>query len=274
MLFVLLMMWLRGKTFSEGQIVRVVFDDVAGLKQGDPVRTSGVRVGSVKRMALVSPGNVDVWFDVPRGQAPREDASARILSADLFGARYVEYSPGAASRPLPSGRSVRGVRVQDMAEMAAALGDRGKALLDTATAMSTAVTRELRITLQASQALMATLNSSSAGASTQLIAVLEELRRSLQRVDLLIAQNGPVAADALHSVQATSARADTLMRSLARTSVRIDSLLARAENGRGPIPVLLNDTTIVSQLMLTNTALRELLVDFKANPGRYIKFRL
>jgi phospholipid/cholesterol/gamma-HCH transport system substrate-binding protein len=272
--FVLLMMWLRGKTFREGQAVHVVFNDVAGLKVGDPVRTSGVQVGTVRRIGLASPGNVDVWFDVGAGPTPREDASARILSADLFGARYVEYSPGVSRRPLPAGHDVRGVRVQDMSELAAALGDRAKAMLDTTTVTATAVSRELRITLQSAQTLMATLNSGSDAAFGQLVGSLEELRRSLQRIDLLVAQNGPVATDALRSVQATSARADTLMRSLARTSVQLDSLLTRAGHGRGPLPVLLNDSTIVTELMLTNTALRELLVDFKANPGRYIKFRL
>ena len=42
----------------------------------------------------------------------------------------------------------------------------------------------------------------------------------------------------------------------------------------GPIAALLNDSTMLRELMSTNTALRDLLVDFKANPGRYIRLRL
>jgi phospholipid/cholesterol/gamma-HCH transport system substrate-binding protein len=273
-MFVGLLMWFQGKSLRQGEIVSVSFNDVMGLKVGDPVRTSGVRIGAVKRIFLRQPGTVDVSFDVQNGPPPREDASARILSADLFGARYIEYAPGMAARPLPKGQEIRGVRVQDMSELAAALGDRAKAMLDTSTVAAASIQRELRTTLQSAQALMRTLTTSSEGATSQLIAVLEEMRRSLQRVDLLLAQNGPVATQTLRSVQGTAAQADTMMRSLSRTSAELDSLLQRAKNGRGPLPALLNDTTIVGQLMTTNAALRELLVDLKANPGRYFRIRL
>ncbi len=43
---------------------------------------------------------------------------------------------------------------------------------------------------------------------------------------------------------------------------------------RGAVPRLLNDTTVLNELLATNTTLRELLIDFKANPGKYIRLRL
>ena len=274
LIFTFLMMALRGASFHKGNIIHVSFSDISGLKIGDPARTSGVSVGKVKKIVLVGPGNVDVAFDVGNGPPPRADASAKIMSSDLFGARFVDYSPGTATAPLPAGQVLRGIKPADMSELAATLADRTRTLLDTATAASIMVSRELRVTLTNAQALIATLNSGASGSSRQLIGLLEELRRSLQRVDVLVAQNGPVVGQTLRNVQSATVHADSLVSSLSRTSVTLDSLIARATNGKGPLPALLNDSTIVHQLMGTNTALRELIADFKEHPGRYIRFRI
>jgi hypothetical protein len=93
-------------------------------------------------------------------------------------------------------------------------------------------------------------------------------------MDQLVAQTSPAAEQTMRNAQAATAHADTLMRSLSRTSAAMDSLLELASHGRGPVPRLLGDSTVMNELMATNTALRELLIDFKANPGKYIRFRL
>jgi len=268
--FIVLMMWLRGKSFREGDVVHAQFDDVAGLKEGDPVRTSGVRVGSVKLIRLVSPGAVEVLFDVQQGPPPREDAKAEIRSADLFGARIVEYSPGTSANPLPRGKVVTGARIMDMSEMAEGLSGQAKDLLDNANE----VTRALRASLAQSQTLLATLNSGASASSDRLVAVLDELRRSIQRVDLLLEQNGPVASEALRGMRDATVHADSMTRTLSHAGAQVDSIMMKLNNGHGAAGTLLNDTTVVQQLMATNEALRSLLADFQANPGRYIRVRI
>jgi phospholipid/cholesterol/gamma-HCH transport system substrate-binding protein len=268
--FVGLLMWLQGKSWHSGDLVHVTFESVTGLKEGDPVRTSGVRVGNVKSIRLVSPGNVDVLFDVQHGPPPREDAKAEIVAADLFGARFIEYTPGISPRPLGPGQEVHGIRMEDLSGMATSLSGQGKDLLNNVAVLS----RELGVTLVNVNRLIATLNTGASGASAQLTGSLEELRHMLQRLDNVVAQNAPVATETMRSLQQTSVRADTLMRSLARTSAAMDSLIALASHGHGAIPRLLGDSTVVNELLSTNTALRDLLADFKANPGKYIRFRL
>lgn len=268
--FVGLLMWLQGKSWRSGDLVHVSFESVAGLKEGDPVRTSGVRVGHVKTISLIAPGNVDVLFDVQHGPPPREDAKAEIVAADLFGARFIEYSPGVSTRALAQGQVVRGVRMEDLSGMATSLSGQGKDLMNNFAVL----TQQLGQTLVNVNRLITTLNSGSSNASTQLGGSLEALRTMLQRLDNLVAQNAPAASETMRSLRQTSVRADTLMRSLAHTSAAMDSLIALASHGHGPIPRLLGDSTVLNELLSTNTALRELLTDFKANPGKYIRFRL
>ena len=268
--FLGMLMYLRGKSFGRAHVVAVGFDDVMGLKEGDPVRTSGVRVGRISKITLESPGHVIVYLDLNRGQPPHTDAVARILSSDFFGARYVDYNPGSGPSMLSEHAVINGLRAQDMGEIADQLSRKGNNLLDTATAMATMVNAELRTTLRNTQALLATLNRGASTSTEQLVGTLEDLRRVLQRVDLLVQQNGPTATQAVTNMRDASAHADSLARTMQHATAQIDTILAKVNNGHGPVPALLNDSTVLRNLMSTNEALHALLVDFKANPGRYI----
>jgi phospholipid/cholesterol/gamma-HCH transport system substrate-binding protein len=269
-LFVFLMMWLRGQRWGQGELVHVVFNDVAGLKVGDPVRTSGVHVGNVQGIELLGPGRVNVVFDVSEGPTPRRDASAVIKAADLFGARYIEYSPGTAAEPLPEDSLIAGIRLNDMAEMAGELSGRSQRLLDNASD----ATRELRVVMADVRELLRTLNRGAGGASTALVGALEELRIVLQRTDLLVARASAPAAAALQSTQRAAANVDSLTVQLGRTTAVLDSVLSKVHHGQGLAAALVNDTALVGDLRATNAALRTLLEDIRANPGRYFRLRL
>jgi phospholipid/cholesterol/gamma-HCH transport system substrate-binding protein len=266
-IFLFLSMWLRGKSFRSYEQVRVVFDDVMGLKEGDLVRTSGVTVGHVRRITLVSPGNVDVWLSLEKAPEPKRDAAAEIRSADLFGARYIEYDPGQAAELLAG--DIRGTRVQDISEMATSLGGQGGLLLSSAGH----ATRELRATMVEARQLLQVLNRGAEGSSRELAGALEELRRLLHRMDLLVAENGPAVGETMRSVRSSARNVDSLTATLTRTTAQLDSILARVNSGQGLAGALVNDTALVSEIRATNTALRDLLVDVKADPGRYIRLR-
>ncbi len=267
--FVFLMMWLRGRSFRQGEMVDVTFDDVAGLKVGDPVRTSGVTVGSVKSIELRGPGNVRVSFDVRHGPPPRVDAGAQIKSADLFGARIIEYTPGVATAPLPDDSVIRGTRLQDVSEMAVGMSAQARVLLDN----SVQATRELRAAMVEARALLGTLNAGASANSRELQGALENLRMVLHRMDLMVADNAPNARTAVTNMREASANLDRLTRNLASTTATLDTLATRIASGRGAIGQLMNDTSLVNELRATNRAMQELLVDLKANPGRYIRLR-
>lgn len=272
--FVFLMMWLRGKSLSHGEIVRVSFNDVGGLKEGDPVRTSGVTVGHVTTIRLVGPGNVEVDFDIKEGPSPHADASARILSQDFFGAKFVDYLPGTARERLAADKVLQGQRVEDISELATSLGGRTRTMLDTLAVTTIVVARELRNTMASMQRLLATLNSGASTSSQELAGTLQDLRRSMQRVDQLLVTNGPTVTEAVRGMRGAAQQADSLTRVLSHASAQFDSILTKVNSGAGPAAAMLNDSTVIRDLMQTNAALRELLIDFKANPGRYIRLRL
>src|SRR5438128_1356371 len=107
--FLVGMFWLTGRSLrTSGITVDVMFESVAGLKQGDPVLVSGVKKGRVARVALERVKSVRVTLDLSKDVVPHIDASAAVAAMDLFGAKFVDYNPGSREEMLASARPYDG----------------------------------------------------------------------------------------------------------------------------------------------------------------------
>ena len=58
-------MWLSGRSVKSGNLVKMQFANVSGLKRASPVRISGVNVGKVERIEFVDVGRVMVSASLP-----------------------------------------------------------------------------------------------------------------------------------------------------------------------------------------------------------------
>jgi phospholipid/cholesterol/gamma-HCH transport system substrate-binding protein len=84
-----------------------LFGDTSGLKAGDTVRISGLRVGSVTKVDLQSDKNVMVDFDVDRTAALTTGTHAAVRYLNLVGDRYLELTntPG-STRVMHAGSQI------------------------------------------------------------------------------------------------------------------------------------------------------------------------
>src|SRR2546428_9149890 len=86
--FLVGMFYLTGRSLRAGGISGgVMFQSVAGLKQGDPVLVSGVKKGRVARVALERVKSVRGTLELTKDVAPPLDASAAVAALDLFRAK-------------------------------------------------------------------------------------------------------------------------------------------------------------------------------------------
>src|SRR5437773_7304166 len=118
------MFWLTGRSIpSKGVSVPVIFKNVSGLKEGDPVRVSGVKKGRVGQVRLERVGKVTVTLQLDPGVRPHAGATAAVASADFLGAKVVDYDPGPEDGPLVGrGQPIAGameVQCGDVAHRAA-----------------------------------------------------------------------------------------------------------------------------------------------------------
>lgn len=94
-------------TPSQGYDIVADFSTIGGLKAGDAVQISGVKVGQVVKVSLNPEtylARVTMSID-PDIKLP-EDTAALISSESLLGGRYLALEPGAAEDLLPPGGRV------------------------------------------------------------------------------------------------------------------------------------------------------------------------
>ena len=271
--FVVGMIWLRGKSLKSGELVSIAFTDVSGLKVGDPVQTSGVTVGQVKDIHLAMPGKVLVFLELHSARAPRRDARAMVRALDFFGARYVDYDPGTAAEPLRATDPIPGQREADFGELAQSLSSPGRqALTNAAQFLSPQSAAELRAVLADARVAIGQFGTAAETGSAEAGRTLLKLRELLQRLDLML--GGGAAAQTLENMRDASRNLAQVTATLQKTSVSLDSILGKVNSGRGSLGRMVNYTTLATDLHAASTALTALLTDLKANPGRYVQVRV
>ena len=277
-LFVVGMFWFSGRSIShKGVLARVVFTNVAGLKEGDPVLISGVAVGRVSKVSLERVGKVVVALELsgdPRVR-PRTTASAVVMSKDFFGAKMIDYSPGAETDSfLPPTSVITGTKAQELGDIASGVATSANELIGNAKGLvSTRLSDDIHNTLIATQRGMAALTAATNGPLVaQSTKALSELEHVMARFDTLLANA---------NVQKTGMRVDTLTANLSRltgqlanSTASLDSLLSKISRGQGTLGKMATDTVMYQDIHKTLDALSSLLNDLRERPGRYLTVKV
>ncbi len=87
--------------------LNAAFDNIGGLKVRAPVRTAGVTVGRVTRIALDGKTFKGVVsMEIERGYQFPKDTAAKILTSGLLGDQYIGFEPGGDDANLKPGENV------------------------------------------------------------------------------------------------------------------------------------------------------------------------
>ncbi len=266
--FLVGMFYLTGRSLRTGGIsVDVMFESVAGLKQGDPVLVSGVKKGRVARVALQRVKSVRVTLELSKDVAPHIDASAAVAAMDLFGAKFIDYNPGAREEKLASGRSISGTSTPDIAGVAQGVANRANELMENAAnIVSDRLGEDIHNTLVVTQRAMSTLANAPEGPFIkQTTRTLQATERVMSRVDSMLASGTG------RNIDSISTNLTKLTNNLARTTASIDTLLERINRGQGTLGRMAADTAMYANLRDLSVALTALLTDLKEHPDKYMK---
>lgn len=100
-LFIITIYFLGSKQnlFSSTVTVKSYFNNVKGLMEGNKVRYSGITIGTVSDIAIVSDSTILVKMLIDRDvqEFVRKDSKVKIASDGLMGSKIVEIQPGSAS---------------------------------------------------------------------------------------------------------------------------------------------------------------------------------
>ncbi len=270
------MFWLTGRSLvSKAVSVPVVFKNVSGLKEGDPVRVSGVKKGRVGVVRLQRVGRVVVFLELDPQVRPRKDARATVASADFLGAKFVDYDPGASDTTLAAGQAIQGLTEEQFADIAQGAAKSAQELISNVNKGLNPgqLANDIHNTLLATQRGMNALTAATNGpAIQQTQATLKSLEAVMSRLDTLLG-----SASAVN----TGKRLDTLSTNLTQLTGRLadatgslKGLLDKMDRGEGTLGKMASDTMLYNNLNSTLKSLTELLTDLKERPGRYLTVKV
>ncbi len=267
-------MWLSGKSWNKKGEVLIMFTDVGDLKRASPVRISGVPVGKVEDIRLIKPGQVEVGISLPGTIESRIDASAYIRPSGLAGDVTLVFIPGTSPTPLPEGQVIMGVNPPGLTETFGALAKKGDTVL-TNVQLLTGKDNQERIaellveasrTMKSTQRLLTQFSDPNKGAAVELNQTMAALRQTLAQVDSTLMSPAVVAA---------RNQSDTLVRNLSQmtaqfraTGARLDSVLAKIQEGQGTIGKFATDTALYVQATRLTAQLDSLVKDLREHPGK------
>ncbi len=275
-IFTLGLLWLSGRTIgtSSTVIVPVRFTNVAGLRAGDPVQTSGVKVGRVANVVLQSVGDVMVYLEVSREQRPHVDAQALVASADFFGAKFVDYVPGGSPELLRERQVITGTREVPVTEAAANLTTRASdALAGVQTLLSQQTAEDIHRTLVAVERTLGVVSKIGEGPTVnQTLQTLEAVQRLAVRLDSTFAK--PDIGKSLDQMDEVTQSLKEMSDGLSTATNALGSILVKIDKGQGLIGQAVNDSTLHGDLHEVLLSLRKLLDDVRERPGRYVNVKV
>jgi phospholipid/cholesterol/gamma-HCH transport system substrate-binding protein len=268
-------LWLARGGLSKGYALYAKFPWSSGLKQGQPVLLAGVNVGYVDGAELRQDGTVLTTFRVGKEYKVPQGTVATVIANGIFGDMAIALTPknpNPLSIPpndtVPVGPSSPGI---------AELTSKADSIATSVNVMTTALQKELiasggvtdlRKTITGMNQLVAQFSVIAAEQNRQLTATFGSLRRATSGVD------SAKVDSTIKNVREATANLATLSNDLKQTSSKLDSIVAKVDNGNGTVAKALNDPGAYNDVRSLIQHMDSLITDVKRNPKRYINVKV
>lgn len=162
LLFLILLLYMIGKNqnlFGSTFVLKTRFDDVHGLVPGNGVRFSGINAGSVKSIAVLDDGTLEVTMLIRTKMKKyiHKNAKANLGTDGLMGNKLINISPVRSVSPVvEEGDVLANSKSVDTESMLATLDQTNRDIATVASGLKTAIQR-----INASTALWDILNDKS-----------------------------------------------------------------------------------------------------------------
>jgi phospholipid/cholesterol/gamma-HCH transport system substrate-binding protein len=268
-------LWLARGGLSKGYALYAKFPWSSGLKQGQPVLLAGVNVGYVDGAELRQDGTVLTTFRVGKEYKVPQGTVATVIANGIFGDMAIALTPkGPNPLSIPPNDTVP---VGPSSPGIAELTSKADSIATSVNVMTTALQKELiasggvtdlRKTITGMNQLVAQFSVIAAEQNRQLTATFASLRRATSGVD------SAKVDSTIKNVREATANLATLSNDLKQTSSKLDSIVAKVDNGNGTVAKALNDPGAYNDVRSLIQHMDSLITDVKRNPKRYINVKV
>jgi phospholipid/cholesterol/gamma-HCH transport system substrate-binding protein len=253
----------ENNVFSRTFTAYAVFKNVEGLKKGDNVWLSGVKIGTVHDVNIVSEGKVVVMLTLKDRQNAfiKKDATAFIGSDGLVGNKIVVIRPGASAYTLEDTDTIGAFSpadTQDLINIARDVGENTRSLtydlklLSKKVSDGQGVVGELMTDGDIAQDLRAAVDGlrSTSIQTTKASGELASMMYKLNHGDGLV---NTLATDTMLTkvFDETLTNVKEVSRNSARMSANLEELIEKMNSGNNALGLLLADTVFATKLKST-----------------------
>ncbi len=277
--------FLKGSDFfSSENHYRVMYDNVDGLTNSNPVTLNGLSVGRVKKIEILQEKNNQLMVTVAIDKKILVGKGTRAILADggLLGGKVIQLQVLQKDGPLELdgmlvAAKVAGLQALIREKTLPVLNnvdsltknlnliiksfDKTGAALNTTLENASRATGTLDLTVQENRLALRTALGNVNKLSSSLIETEKQLKPILAKVDNI--------ADSLRSLQLRQTLANAN-----RTVDNLQKLLAGVQQGKGTLGKLTSDDKLYANVNATTASLEKLLTDLRENPKRYVHFSL
>ncbi len=285
--------YLRGTDIFTPQIrFHIVYEDVTGLMETNPVTVNGVNVGQVHRIAFHpdGSGNVVVSATVDRQVDIPANSIARLTS-EIVGTNKIIVELGDHHEVISSGDTLAGIKEPGMTEQIerhiGPVRDQAERLMGQADTLFVALNhilneehREMIASGMASlDNTLKHMESTTAQLDKTMTVELERLGRIMAHAEAILHNlddnqeviNHIMANISDVSDQLTSDEFKYTIRQASQAVTDLSMILERVREGEGSAGMLLQDEALYHNLSNASDELEKLLEDIRKHPERYFR---
>jgi phospholipid/cholesterol/gamma-HCH transport system substrate-binding protein len=252
-----------------------MFDNVSGLKEGDPVMVAGVRKGSVKSITLRQ-GKVHVDVFLESDVHLSSDSEFMVKSGGLVGLKYVEIDPGESGQPLDTSQPVQGVHQTDVFEVVGMFGNLITEVQQLVEKIDNSIggggiLGSMEQTLADVQDVMKSIRSLVDENRTDFTEAVHDFKTTSRELKDLVSDNRGVVDSTVKQFHTSSERFDTVILQLEEISSAFKDIGQKINQSEGTLGELVNNRELYDELQQTTEEINLLIEDIKKHPDRYFK---
>jgi phospholipid/cholesterol/gamma-HCH transport system substrate-binding protein len=260
-----------------------VYSTVGGLVKSNPVVLNGFKIGQVEKIEFLEDksGRMLITMLIDDDVFIPKSGVANITSSDLLGSKAIEIIYDGDKTPANNKDTLKSSIDGSLTEQIKPFKDKAESLVTSLDSLSNALSLTLNDkSRQSLQNTIFNLEKATSGLNDLVNNQQSKLRLMLnnaEQISLAVKNN----TDEFSRIMANFATiSDTLAKAnLAATLANANkvlgetnSILSKINKGEGSLGLLLNNDSLYNNLNSTAANMDKLLIDFKANPKRYVHF--
>ena len=274
--------------FSQENEFFAKYDKVDGLAISKPVLVNGYQIGRVSGLTLQPNGQILAKFKIdPKYEIPK-NTIARLESTDLLGSKAVVFDLGNSMQYAVSGDTLNANVQANLLEQVEPVQKRAQMIIARLDSVLSSVNKILSPNFQQNvdrsfSSIARTLETLESTSKK----VDGSVGKQAERIDNIFANAESISANLKNNnekINSILSNFDNLSDQMAKTKFKetmdnannavldLQATIAKIDKGTGSLSLLLNDEKLYNNLNNSAANLDKLMLDFKANPKRYVSF--